>query len=189
MAYKKKEADNAFDRYQLDESDLSEIDRIRNMLDPTEVVRVVARQSKVMPGGKLVTPKIIFATNKRLIIRDPTMLGLRSDVDTIPYSQINNVKLEKGLFTSRILIKSGNFNRDEQGYIDAIPKEKAAKIVGIINEGICRAQTHVTEIAQPICDDSDISQKGEEPLLILKRRLAKGEITTEEYEDLKKTLE
>jgi hypothetical protein len=189
MLGKKKDPEYVFDRSQFDEDDLSEIDRIKNMLDATEVVKVVARQSKVMPGGKLITPKIIFATNKRLIIRDPTMLGLRSDVDTIPYSQINNVKLEKGLFTSRVLIKSGNFNRDEQGYIDAIPKDKAAQIVGIINEGIGRAQTHVTEIVQPHDDESTKLKEGDDPLVILKRRLAKGEITKEEYEDLKKTLE
>ena len=142
-----------------------------------------------MPGGKLVTPKIIFATNKRLIIRDPTLLGLRADVDTIPYSQINNVKLKKGLFTSRVLIKSGNFNRDEQGFIDAIPKDKAAQIVGIINEGIGRAQTHFTEIVQPSEVERIKSKEGEDPLLILKRRLAKGEITKEEFEELKRTLE
>lgn len=188
MSAKKKDPEHVYNQTQFNENDLSEIDRIKNMLDSTEVVKVVARQSKVMPGGKLVTPKIIFATNKRLIIRDPTLLGLRADVDTIPYSQINNVKLEKGLFTSRVLIKSGNFNRDEQGFIDAIPKEKAAQIVGIINEGIGRAQTHVTEIVRP--DDYErIKSKEEDPLAILKRRLAKGEITKEDFEELKRVLE
>ena len=188
MSDKKKDPEHVYNQSQFNENDLSEIDRIKNMLDSTEVVKVVARQSKVMPGGKLVTPKIIFATNKRLIIRDPTMLGLRADVDTIPYSQINNVKLEKGLFTSRVLIKSGNFNRDEQGFIDAIPKEKAAQIVGIINEGIGRAQTHVTEIVRP-SDDERIKSKEEDPLVILKRRLAEGEITKEDFEELKRALE
>ena len=188
MLGKKKDPENAKDKSQFEKDDLSEIDRIKNMLDSSEVVKVVARQSKVMPGGKLITPKIIFATNKRLILRDPAMLGLRADVDTIPYSQINNVKLEEGLFTSRILIKSGNFNKDEQGYIDAIPKDKAAQIVGIVNEGIGRAQTHVTEITQSSGSEPTKSKEGDDPFIILKRRLANGEITKEEYNDLKNTL-
>lgn len=182
MFGKKKEPEYVFDRTQFDEDELSEIDRIKNTLDATEVIKAVARQSKFMPGGKLITPKTLFATDKRLLIRDPNLLGLRSDVDAIPYSQINNVKLEKGVFTSKVMISSGNFNSDEQGYIDAIPKEKAAKIVAIINEGIRKSQTHITEVIQPKAVDDD-------PLTILKRRFAKGEITKEEYEDMKKSLE
>lgn len=178
----KKEPEYVFDRSQFDADEISEIDRVKNMLDAAEIIKAVARQSKIMPGGKLITPKTIFATDKRLLIRDPNMLGLRSDVDAIPYSQINNVKLEKGVFTSKVMIKSGYFNSDEQGYIDAIPKDKAAKIVSIINEGIRRAQTHTTEVVQPKSSDDD-------PLTILKKRYAKGEITKEEFEDMKKTLE
>ena len=177
----KKKEEYVFDASQFDKDELSEIERIKNMLDAAEVIKAVARQSKIMPGGKLITPKTIFATDKRLIIRDPNMLGLRSDVDAIPYSQINNVKLEKGVFTSKVMIYSGNFNSDQDGFIDAIPKQKAAKIVGIINEEIRRAQTHITEIVQPKTE--------EDPLTILKKRLAKGEITKEEFEDLKKMLE
>ncbi len=181
MFGKKKEPEYVFDSSQFDADELSEIDRVKNMLDAAEIIKAVARQSKIMPGGKLITPKTIFATDKRLLIRDPNLLGLRSDVDAIPYSQINNVKLEKGVFTSKVMIKSGYFNSDEQGYIDAIPKDKAARIVGIINEGIKRAQTHVTETVQPKTDD--------DPLTMLKKRFVKGEITKEEFEDMKKALE
>jgi len=107
---------------------------------------------------------------------------LRSDVDAIPYTQINNVKLENGVFTSKIIISSGYFNNDQQGFIDAIPKEKAAKIVAIVNEGIRRSQTHTTEVIQPKSIDDD-------PLTILKRRYVKGEITKEQFEEMKETLE
>ncbi|MGI0009774.1 MAG: PH domain-containing protein [Nitrosopumilaceae archaeon] len=177
----KRKEESAFDVSQFDNDELSEIDRIKNVLDAAEIIKAVARQSKIMPGGKIITPKTIFATNKRVIVRDPSMLGLRSDVDSVPYSQINNVKLEKGVFTSKVMITSGNFNSDESGFIDAIPKEKAAKIVGIINEGIRNAQTHVTETVQTKTED--------DPLTMLKKRLVKGEISKEEYEDLKKIIE
>lgn len=181
MFGKKKETEYTFDRSQFDDDELSEIDRIKNMLDAQETIKAVARQSKLMPGGKLITPKTLFATDKRLLIRDPNSLGLRSDVDAIPYTQINNVKLENGVFTSKIIISSGYFNNDQQGFIDAIPKEKAAKIVAIVNEGIRRSQTHTTEVIQPKSVDDD-------PLIILKRRYAKGEITKEQFEEMKATL-
>lgn len=181
MFGKKKDPEYTFDRSQFDDDELSEIDRIKNMLDAQETIKAVARQSKLMPGGKLITPKTLFATDKRLLIRDPNSLGLRSDVDAIPYTQINNVKLENGVFTSKIIISSGYFNNDQQGFIDAIPKEKAAKIVAIVNEGIRRSQTHTTEVIQPKSVDDD-------PLIILKRRYAKGEITKEQFEEMKATL-
>lgn len=179
---KKKKSEYFFDRSQFDEDELSEIDRIKNMLDAAETIKAVARQSKIKPGGKLITPKTLFATDKRLLIRDPNSLGLRSDVDAIPYTQINNVKLENGVFTSKVIISSGYFNNDQQGFIDAIPKEKAAKIVAIVNEGIRRSQTHTTEVIQPKSTDND-------PLTILKRRYAKGEITKEQFEEMRETLE
>ena len=182
MFGKKKEIEYTFDRSQFDEDELSEIDRIKNMLDTEETIKAVARQSKIMPGGKLITPKTLFATDKRLLIRDPNSLGLRSDVDAIPYTQINNVKLENGVFTSKIIISSGYFNNDQQGFIDAIPKDKAAMIVAIVNEGIRRSQTHTTEVIQPRSVDED-------PLTILKRRYAKSEITKEQFEEMKSTLE
>ena len=65
-----------------------------------------------MPGGQLITPRTLFATDKRVIIRDPNALGLRADLNSVLYSQINNVKLEKGAFTSAITIKSGQFEAE-----------------------------------------------------------------------------
>jgi len=51
----------------LDNNDLQEIKKIREMLNPDEEVLVVARQSRVRPGGSAVTPNIIYATNKRIM--------------------------------------------------------------------------------------------------------------------------
>jgi len=183
LGHKKEEPELAFDMSEFDSSEQDEINRIKTFLEAAEIIKAVARQSKFMPGGKLITPRTIFATNKRLIIRDPNALGLRADLDSIPYSQINNIKLEKGAFTSEIRIKSGQFENDEQGYIPAIPKKKAAKILAIINEYIREAQ-HVHDKTITVQE-----KKEDDPLTILKRRLAQGEITKAEYEDLKSALE
>ncbi len=182
LGRKKEEPELAFDMDDFDSSEQDEINRVKTFLEAAEIIKAVARQSKFMPGGKLITPRTIFATNRRLIIRDPNALGLRADLDSIPYSQINNIQLEKGAFTSEIRIKSGQFENDDQGYIPAIPKKKAAKILGIINEHIREAQNYhnVPRIVEKSDDD---------PLTILKKRLAKGEITKAEYEDLKSALE
>jgi hypothetical protein len=183
LGRKKEEPELAFDMEDFDSSEQDEINRVKTFLEAAEIIKAVARQSKFMPGGKLITPRTIFATNRRLIIRDPNALGLRADLDSIPYSQINNVQLEKGAFTSEIRIKSGQFENDDQGYIPAIPKKKAARILGIINEHIREAQNY-QNMPRTIIEKND-----DDPLTILKKRLAKGEITKIEYEDLKSALE
>lgn len=183
LGKKKEEPELAFDMADFDSSEQDEIHRIKRFLEAAEVIKAVARQSKFMPGGKLITPRTIFATNRRLIIRDPNALGLRADLDSIPYSQINNVKLEKGAFTSEIKIKSGQFENDEEGYIPAIPKKKAERILGIINEHIREAQHFHGS------PPNSSAKKEDDPLTILKKRFAKGEITKEEFEESKKILD
>ena len=86
----------------LDNDDVNEIKKIQEMLNPNEDVLVVARQSRVRPGGSAVTPNIIYATNRLIIIRDPQMLGIKENVVDIPYDVITSVKLEKGLLSSTI---------------------------------------------------------------------------------------
>ena len=78
----------------------SEIKKIKDRLDDDEQVHLVIRQGKnpLKPGGSLFTPNIVFATNKRLLIRNPTALGLRQKVEDYNYSDITNVRLEKGMF-------------------------------------------------------------------------------------------
>lgn len=103
----------------------------------------------------MVTPNTIFATEKRLIVRNPTMLGLRASVESIPYDKITSVKLEGGVFTSTIVIRSPGLSeltrlgrrtgllawgRGEEGSIDAIPKGKGKQLLEIIREGMEKAK-------------------------------------------------
>jgi hypothetical protein len=176
------EQELGFDISEFDKKEQSEIERVRQILEVAEIIKTVARQSKIMPGGSLVTPNIIFATDKRLIIRDPTALGLRAGMDSIPYSQINKVKLQKGAFTSEIIVDVGRFEGDNRKKIQAIPKKKASEILAIIN-GYIRQSQDVNNSPKTIIQNDD------DPLKILKVRFAKGEISKEEYDDMKSALE
>ena len=136
----------------IDKDELGEIRRIANRLDQDEKVRLVAKQSRMKPGGSaLATPNIVFATDKRVIIRNPTMLGMRENIEDIPYDKMTSVKLEKGIFSSTVLIRAPGLSemsrvskssgliawgRGEDGQIDALSKDKGEQLFTIIREGI-----------------------------------------------------
>ena len=65
------------------------------MLNSDERVLLVAKQSRIKPRGSYMTPNIIYATDRRIIIRDPYLLGLKENIVDIPYDIITTVKLEK----------------------------------------------------------------------------------------------
>ena len=134
-----------------DGDDLEEISKITEMLNPDEKVLLVARQSRIKPGGSLHTPNIIYATDRRIIIRDPYMLGIKENVVDIPYDIVTSVKLEKGLLSSTIRFKAPGLvsstrlgmmdsliddEDDQGGIIEAIPKDKAQDLLEIIRSGM-----------------------------------------------------
>jgi predicted DNA-binding ArsR family transcriptional regulator len=135
----------------IDKGDLEEINKISEMLNPDEKVLLVARQSKIKPGGSYFTPNTIYATDRRLIIRDPYMLGLKANVVDIPYDIITSLKLEKGVLSSTIRFKAAGLmsstklgmmdsiiegEGDQTGIIEAIPKDKAEDLLEIIRSGM-----------------------------------------------------
>ncbi|HEY9399259.1 MAG TPA: hypothetical protein VIP29_05115 [Nitrososphaeraceae archaeon] len=79
--------------------EVEEIEKIEKILSSDEKVPSVARQSRLMPGGSALTSNNVVATDRRVIISGPYMLGLKADV-------ITSVKLQKGFFTSTILFKA-----------------------------------------------------------------------------------
>jgi hypothetical protein len=134
-----------------DNDDLDDISKIAEMLNPDEKVLLVARQSRLKPGGSHFTPNIIYATDRRIIIRDPYMLGIKENVVDIPYDIITSIKLEKGLLSSTIRFKAPGLmsstklgmmdsivdgEDDQGGIIEAIPKDKAEDLLEIIRSGI-----------------------------------------------------
>jgi hypothetical protein len=154
------------------EDDLAEIKKIADRLDEDETVLVVARQSRVKPGGSLTTPNVIFATNKRLIIRDPRSLGLRQSIEDISYDRITSARIDQGMLSSRIILRAPGLSTiaekkldgitmgsdSNEGQIEAIPKDKAEKIIEAVNQGIQRAKVPTTTIVNnqaSIADELD----------------------------------
>jgi hypothetical protein len=59
---------------------------------------LLLRQSRLKPGGSKFTPNVIFATDRRIIIKDPSMFGLREDIVDISYDMISSVRIDQGVF-------------------------------------------------------------------------------------------
>jgi len=187
----------------LDNDDHQEIEKIKEMLNPNEEVIMVARQSRILPGGSYMTPNIIYATNRRIIMRDPYMLGIKENIVDIPYDVITSVKLEKGLLSSTIrfeapaLVGSKRLGMihgivggetDNEGVIQAIPKRKAEDLVQVIRSGMHGYSS--SEIHSPPRQQSNnnTSISIADELAKFAKLREQGVITAEEFERAKKDL-
>jgi len=173
----------------------TEIDKIKDRLDDDERVIMHVRQSRIKPGGAAaINPNTIFVTEKRVIIRNPTRLGLGENIEEYFYHQITNIRLEKGLFSASLVFAIPGlteiskmdramslWGRNAEGTIDAIPKNMAEKMYDYIREKISEAKAKKENNLQQTTTNDD-------PLKILKTRYVKGEITKKEYEEMKEAL-
>ena len=183
------------------------------MLNPDEKVLLVARQSRIKPGGSLHTPNIIYATDRRIIIRDPYMLGIKENVVDIPHDIVTSVKLEKGLLSTTIRFKAPGLmsstklgmmdslidgEDDQGGIIEAIPKDRAQDLLEIIRSGM---QTSSNRKSAPsknqkpneILESKEYTEPPNQSISISDeiRKLAKlkeGLITEEEFKQMKQDL-
>jgi hypothetical protein len=197
-----------------DGDDLEDIGKITEMLNPDEKVLLVARQSRIKPGGSLHTPNVIYATDRRIIIRDPYMLGIKENVVDIPYDIVTSVKLEKGLLSSTIRFKAPGLmsstklgmmdslidgEDDQGGIIEAIPKDKAQDLLEIIRSGM-QSSTNKKFAPSKNQEPNELLESKEytvaptQPISIADeiRKLAKlkeeGLITEEEFKQMKQDL-
>lgn len=187
---------------QLSESELEEVEEIKDTLMPDEKVLLVVRQSRIAPRGlmrpgTITTPNTIFATNRRIIVRNPTMLGLRAGTEDFPYESVTSVKLHKGVFSSEIRLRipgltetsrlpaTLRWGRRDEGEIAALPKDKAEQLVRIIKEGIAgRLPGQAPPIpAAPVAAVSPLDE-----IKKLAELKDAGLITEEEFQEKKKKL-
>ena len=120
-----------------DTGKLSEIEKIADRLQPGEEVFLVCRQTKnpLKSGGSLFTPNTIIVTDQKILIRNPSALGLRQNMESFRYDTIVDLKLERGMFSASI-----DVNVPGLGYtrIDAISKNEAEQIFRIYQNAIER---------------------------------------------------
>ena len=177
--------------------ELNEIEKIKNMLNPNEKVLLVARQSRFLPGGSALTPNVVIATDRRIIIRDPYDLGFRSEIVDIPYDVITSVKLMKGVLTSTILFKAPALvnksklglldediagEDDQDGAIQALPKGDAEDLLEIIRRGI----KGYNKTNEPVVQVASMSIADE--INKLSKLKDQGIITATEFEEMKNRL-
>jgi hypothetical protein len=187
---------------------LGEIKGIAEMLNPNEEVFVVARQSRLKPGGSAFTPNIVFGTDRRIILKDPTMLGLRENLVDIPYDMISTVRIDKGVFSSNIIFKApglinsgrrGKLDKmmegygdasglaEEEGIITAIPKNKADDLLEVIRNGMDKDREGYHHREQPLQ-----SQQPSVSIAIELMKLAnlkeRGIISEAEFQQMKQDL-
>lgn len=193
-------------KFPLDE-ELNE--KIRGRLDPGERVVISIRQSRFLAGGSPVTPNAIFLTPRRVIIRNPTRLGWGEQVEGFSYDDITNVRLERGMMSSSIVLtipgqtemsnieRSTNsasytpWGRDTPGTIDALPRDKAEAAYRYIRGRIREARKdrqNVRVVGNGGGGEEPDGDRKDDPLHALKMRYVGGEITAGEYERMKRVL-
>jgi hypothetical protein len=167
-----------YDSREFSDKELEQVNKITHRLDKGEQVQFIARQSKHRPGGSFTTPDTIFVTNKRIVIRDPSLLGVRENIVSVPYDKITSIELERGVFSSKIIIRAPGF-ADE---MEAISKKAAEQIVQYVKNSMDKikieSQKESLELKESIADE----------LLKLADLKEKGVLSDEEFLKMKKDL-
>lgn len=160
--------------------------KIDKMLGEGEQIILSATQSRVMPGGSHTTPDDIYVTNRRVILRNPRALGLKTDITDFSYTDLANVVMHKGMFTTEVELIP-RFQGDKVK-IKALKHKIAEQLCGEIRRGIAGEfgmmvqQQHVQVLQQQLTEGPiEKLQK----LAVLKE---KGMISDKEFEKAKERL-
>jgi len=155
---------------------------IKKMLLADEQVMAVIKQSRLKAA---ITPDSIIITNQRIIRCSPSALGLRKEIEDYRYEDVANLKIDKGILFATITVKRRFMSEDL--ILDDLPKGQAAYISRVIQENLRRMSGATTSPVTTSQQPPPASP--EDPLQILKLRFARGEITKEQFEEMKRALE
>jgi hypothetical protein len=155
---------------------------VKKMLLADEKVMAVIKQSRLKAA---ITPDSIIVTNQRIIRCSPSALGLRKEIEDYRYEDIANLKIDKGILFATITAKRRFMSEDL--VLDKLLKGQADYISRAIQENLGRMSSAAKS---PVTTNQQVSlAPPEDPLQVLKLRFARGEITKEQFEEMKRTLE
>ena len=155
---------------------------IKKMLLTDEQAMAVIKQSRLKAAT---TPDSIIITNQRIIRYSPSSLGLHKEIEDYRYEDIANLKIDKGILFATITLKRRFMSEDL--ILDNLPAGQVDYFFRLIQENLRRTSSAPTSVVttnkqSPLTSPDD-------PLQVLKLRFARGEITKEQFEEMKKVLE
>ena len=155
---------------------------IKKMLLTDEQAMAVIKQSRLKAAA---TPDSIIITNQRIIRYSPSSLGLHKEIEDYRYEDIANLKIDKGILFATITLKRRFMSEDL--ILDNLPAGQVDYVFRLIQENLRRTSSAPTSVVttnkqSPLTSPDD-------PLQVLKLRFARGEITKEQFEEMKKVLE
>jgi hypothetical protein len=150
---------------------------VRKMLLSDEEVVLSVKQSR---WKALFTPDTVVVTNHRVIRYSPSgFLGLHKDIEDYRYEDMANFKISKGIMFATITISHRFLS--ESLILNSLPKGRMNDVSRAVEENIRRARGG---IATP-----PAVTPPQDAMEILRQRFARGEITKEQFEEMKRTLQ
>jgi hypothetical protein len=155
---------------------------VAKMLLADEQAMAIIRQSRLKAAS---TPDSIIITNQRIIRYSPSALGLHKEIEDYRYEDIANLKIEKGILFANITLRRRFMSQDL--ILDNLPAGQVDYVFKLIQENLKRISS--TSVSPAASSQQSPPTSQEDPLQVLKLRFARGEITREEYEEMKRVLE
>jgi hypothetical protein len=155
---------------------------IKKMLLTDEQAMAVIKQSRLKAAT---TPDSIIITNQRIIRYSPSSLGLHKEIEDYRYEDIANLKIDKGILFATITLKRRFMSEDL--ILDNLPAGQVDYVFRLIQENLRRTSSAPTSVVTT--NQQSPLTSPDDPLQVLKLRFARGEITKEQFEEMKKVLE
>ena len=152
-------------------------DKIEDWLEPGETVVITATQKR-LGGASIVSPTTVYVTEKRIIVsgRDERLFSF---TNSYTWDELSAVRYIKYALVYTLVIAVPGM---DELHITFLPKGKVNEILDYVDEKLKEAhqatlQPNVTVVS------------ADDPLTMLKKRFVNGEISKEEFEEMKKVLE
>jgi hypothetical protein len=154
---------------------------VKKLLLADEQVLAVIKQSRLKAA---ITPDSIIVTDQRIIRYSPSALGLHKEIEDYRYEDIANLKVDKGILFATITARRRFMSQDL--VLDKLLKDQADYISRVIQEKL----RGMSAAASPAPTNPQTPPTSpEDPLQVLKLRFARGEITRQQFEEMKRALE